>query len=115
MTRNYMHQWRLTRLLANDPCECGNRPRLGKGKGCAACEAIDAARYAAAKESLASRVRSVLRHHWPDWVDGVDVRDAVNDRESSAALWRLWKIGEVEKRPTSGLGNEYRLKQRRVA
>ena len=95
-------------------CEC-SRPKRPRAPCCDECKRIDNERYAAERSvNVATSVRRLLRHHYPDWVDGAEIRDAI-DEYASDALWNLHESGEVEKRHIEGFGMVYRLKQRRAA
>lgn len=97
-------------------CECGRVKESPRAEGCNECKAIDDERYAAEKSgTVAEAVRRLLRHHYPDWLDGAEIRETVNSTQSSGALWDLYKSGLVEKRALQGFGMVYRLKQRRAA
>lgn len=98
-------------------CECGRIKERPRADGCNQCKAIDEARYRAEREegTLTGKVKILLARHWPDWVDGAEIRDIINDRQSSTTLWDLRRAGEIEQRKGHGAGNEYRFKQRRVA
>lgn len=93
MTRN-LHQWRIQRLLAIDPCECGNVPRVGIGKGCARCEGMDRQRYQA--ERMVDVVRRNIARF--DLVSSVELAAVCNAtaRQMTSALRHLMERGEIE-------------------
>lgn len=112
MTRNYLHQWRLNRLLAADPCECGAGPRVGYDRGCKRCEAMDVQRYKAVR--TVDVVRRVLARF--DLVSVGELAEACSatTAQVGATLRHLVETGEVETVGENS-GMVYRLKQRRAA
>lgn len=112
MTRNYMHQWRLNRILANDPCECGGGPRIAYEKGCVRCEAMDQERYR--PEQTVNIVRRKLARF--DLVSLSELADTCGMTETQVrfAMRRLIDRGEVETVGAS-VATEYRLTKRRAA
>jgi hypothetical protein len=97
------------------PCECGNEKPHPLSTSCLECERIEADRYQIARRGIIDHVRTLLKHHYPDWIDGAEVRAVLNDKETSSALWKLIGADEVERRETPGMGIMYRLKQQRRA
>jgi hypothetical protein len=91
-------------------CECGQGPRVGgKATGCKRCERIDQQRYE--RDTVVSQVSSVLRRSYPDWIDGTELRGAINHPEVGGALWNLQRAGKVEQRPEPGSGLVYRWRR----
>ena len=112
MTRNYMRSWRLNRILAADPCECGSGPRVAYEKGCARCEGMDRERYRAVR--TVDVVRRKLGRF--DLVSVGELAGAcgATTAQVGATLRHLVETGEVETVGENS-GMEYRLKQRRAA
>jgi hypothetical protein len=95
-----------------DLCECGNAKRTPRAESCDICKRIDDERYAAGhRDTLTNEVRNLLRRHWPDWLDGAEVRAVTNDEESSAALYKLRTRGEIESRRIPAFGVVYRTRR----
>lgn len=91
-------------------CECGRLKPHPCSKCCTECDRLDRERYADARRSkLINEVRALLERHYPDWLDGYEIRHTINDEESSSALWQLHKRGEIEKRRIGAV--EYRLRR----
>ena len=96
-------------------CECGKLKRSrSEARGCDDCEALDRQRLARTG-GVSHAVKSLLVRHYPDWLDGSEIRALVNNKESSAVLWRLVKAGAVERRQFAGSGMEYRLRRSQAA
>lgn len=108
MTRNYMHQWRIGRLLAADPCECGSGPRVAVDKGCARCEEMDRKRYASVR--LVDVVRRKLARF--DLVSLAELADvcSATTAQMSCTLRHLIASGEVETVGAS-TATEYRIRR----
>jgi hypothetical protein len=92
------------------PCECG-QPRAPKSDSCDECKRITSEWYTAQRGGVRAAVHALLLRHYPDWLEGVEIRATVNSRESSSALWALEQDGKVEARRFKGCGYTWRIKR----
>lgn len=106
MTRNYMHQWRENRRLANHPCECGNVPRIAYDKGCARCEKMDQDRYR--QKSPVDAVCEALGRF--DSVSTLELSEACGLRLHQT--WRALKALVREGKAENVSPTEYRRRRR---